>query len=94
MIQPVSKHTKNSQNSIRKKKKNRLKMVPSVSSVAQSCLPLCDPMHFCTPGFPVHHQLPKPTQTVHRIGDAIQPSYPLPSTSPSAFKLSQHHGLF
>ena len=33
---------------------------------------LCD---CSTPGFPVHHQLPKPTQThVHCIGDAIQPS--------------------
>ena len=28
------------------------------------------------PGFPVHHQLPKPTQThVHRVSDAIQPSH-------------------
>ena len=29
-------------------------------------------------GFPVHHQLPEPTQThVHSIGDAIEPSLPL-----------------
>ena len=28
------------------------------SSVAQSCLTLCDPMNSSTPGFPVHHQLP------------------------------------
>ena len=28
------------------------------SSVAQSCLTLCDPMDCSTPGFPVHHQLP------------------------------------
>ena len=27
------------------------------SSVAQSCLILCDPKHCSTPGFPVHHQL-------------------------------------
>ena len=28
----------------------------------------------------VHHQLPESTQThVHRVGDAIQPSHPLPS---------------
>ena len=27
------------------------------SSVAQSCLTLCDPMYCSTPGFPVHHQL-------------------------------------
>ena len=32
------------------------------------------------PGLPVHHQLPEFTQThVHRVGDAIQPSHPLPS---------------
>ena len=28
------------------------------SSVAQSCLILCDSMDCSTPGFPVHHQLP------------------------------------
>ena len=27
------------------------------SSVAQSCLTLCDPMNCSTPGLPVHHQL-------------------------------------
>ena len=48
------------------------------SSVAQSCLTLCDLMNRCTPGLPVHHQLPESTQThVHRVGDAIQPSHPL-----------------
>ena len=26
------------------------------SSVAQSCLTLCDPIDYSTPGFPVHHQ--------------------------------------
>ena len=47
------------------------------SSAAQSCLTLCDPMDPSTPGFPVHHELPEPTQThVHRVGDAIQPSQP------------------
>ena len=36
--------------------------------VAQSCLTLCDPMDCTMPGFPVHHQLPEPTQThVHRV---------------------------
>ena len=29
------------------------------SSVAQLCPTLCDPMDCSTPGFPVHHQLPK-----------------------------------
>ena len=31
---------------------------------------------------------------VHRVSDAIQPSYPLSSPSPPAFNLSQHQGLF
>ena len=34
-----------------------------VSSVAQSCPTLCDPMNHSTPGLPVHHQLPESTQT-------------------------------
>ena len=29
------------------------------SSVAQSCLTLCDPMNRSMPGLPVHHQLPE-----------------------------------
>ena len=63
-------------------------------SVAQSCLTLCDPMDCSTPGLPGYHQLPEFTQThVHWVGDAIQPSHPLPSPSP-AFNLSQHQGLF
>ena len=33
------------------------------SSVAQSCLTLCDPMNCSTSGLPVHHQLPEFTQT-------------------------------
>ena len=33
------------------------------SSVAPSCLTLCDPMDCMTPGLPVHHQLPELTQT-------------------------------
>ena len=65
------------------------------SSVAQSCLTLCDPTDCSTPGFPVHHQLPEITQThVHCIDDAIQPSQPLSSPSPPSFSLSQHQGLF
>ena len=31
----------------------------SVSSVAQSCQTLCDPMDCSMPGFPIHHQLPE-----------------------------------
>ena len=38
------------------------------SSVAQSCPTLYDPVDCSTPGFPVHHQLPKLAQThVHRV---------------------------
>ena len=47
----------------------------SVSSVAQSCPTLCDPMNRSTPGLPVHHKLPEFAQThAHRLGDAI-PTY-------------------
>ena len=60
-----------------------------------SCVRLCDPMDCSMPGFPVHHQLPEPTQTlVHSVGDAKQPSHPLSSPFPSTFNLSQHQGLF
>jgi len=59
------------------------------TSVAQSCLTLCDPMDCRTPGFPVHHQLLELAQThVHWVGDAIQPFHPLSSPSPPAFNLS------
>ena len=66
-----------------------------ISSIAQSCPTLCNPMNHSTPGLPVHHQLLESTQThVHWVGDAIQPSYPLLSPSPPALNLSQHQGLF
>ena len=65
----------------------------SVSSVAQSCLTLCDPMDCNTPGFPVHHQLLELIQThIHSVSDTIQSSHPLRSPSPPAFKQSQHQG--
>jgi len=47
----------------------------SVSSIAQSCLTVDNPMDCSTPGFPVHQQIPELAQThFHRVGDAIQPS--------------------
>ena len=65
------------------------------SSVTQSCPTLCDPMNFCTPGLPVHHQLPEFTQThVHQVSDAIQPPHPLSSPSPPAPNSSQPQSLF
>ena len=46
--------------------------------IAQSCLTLCDPVDYSTPGFPVLHHLPEFAQIpVHWVGDAIQPSRPL-----------------
>ena len=61
------------------------------NSVAQSSPTLCNPM----PGLPVHHPLLELAQThVYWVGNAIQPSHPLWSASPSAFTLFQHHSLF
>ena len=65
------------------------------SSVAESCLTLCDPMNCSMPGLPVYHQLPESTQTrVHCVRNAIQSSHPLLSPSPPALNLSHHQGLF
>ena len=56
---------------------------------------LCHPVECSTPGSPVLHYIQEFAQThVHRVGDAIQPSYPLLSPSLPAFSLSQHQGLF
>jgi len=64
------------------------------SSVAQSCPTLCNPMNRSMPGLPVHHQLPKSSQThVYRVSDAIQPSHPLLSPSSPAPNPSQHQGF-
>ena len=61
------------------------------SSVTQLCPILCDPMNRSMAGLPVHHQLPKFTQThVHWVGDAIQLSHPLLSPLLPVFNLSQH----
>ena len=43
--------------------------ISEFSSIAQSCLTLCHPMDFSTPGFPVHHQLLELAQISER--DAI-----------------------
>ena len=66
----------------------------SVSSVAQLCLALCNPMNCSTPGLPVHHQLPEFTQIhIHSVGDAIQPSHPLSSPLPPTPNPSQHQSF-
>ena len=52
-------------------------------------------MNCSIPGFPVHQQLLKLTQThVHWVSDAIQQSHPLSSPASPTFSLSQHQGLF
>ena len=63
-------------------------------SVASSCLTLCDPMDCSTPGSSVIHYLWEFAHThVHWVGDAIQPSHPLPPPSLSALNPSQHQSL-
>ena len=70
-------------------------LIVPFNSVAQSCLNLCDPMKCSRPGIPVHHQLPKFTQThLHRVGDAIQPSHPLSAPSPPTPNPSPASGSF
>ena len=71
------------------KMKEEIQKNQSVSSVAQSCLPLCVSVDCSTPGFPVHPQLLELAQThVHQVGGAIQPSHPLSSPSSPAPNLS------
>ena len=65
------------------------------NSVAKLCPILCNPVDCSTPDSSVLHLLPELAQThVHWVGDAIQPSHPLPSPSAPALSLSQHQGLF
>ena len=69
--------------------------IRSDQSLSRVRLFVTDPMNRSIPGLPVHHQLPEFTQThVHRVSDAIQPSYPLSSPSPLAPNPSQHQSLF
>ena len=66
------------------------------SSVAQSCLTLCDPMS--TPALPVHHQLPESTQTMSielviypTILSSVVPFSSCPQSFPASgsFQMSQ-----
>ena len=76
---------------VKRKLRSGLKNPLSTPSVQFSCPVMSNflgPHGLPTPGFPVYHHLPEPTQThVHRIGDAIQPSHPLLSPSLPAFNL-------
>ena len=60
-------------------------------SFAKSCPTLGNPMDCSMPGSFVLRCLSEFAQThVHWVGDAIQPSHPLPPSFPFAFCLSQH----
>ena len=64
------------------------------SSVTQSYLTLWDPMDCSTTGLPVYRQPLEFTRMhIHWVFDAIQPSHPLSSPSPT-LNISQHQGLF
>ena len=68
------------------------------SSVAQSCLTLCDPMNHRMPGLPVHNQLPESTQ-IHpsnrwchpTILSSVVPFFCCPQSFPASgyFPMSQ-----
>ena len=66
--------------------------VHQFSSVCQSCPTFPNPMVCSIPSFPVHHQLPEPTQThVHPVSDGIQSSHPLlPPLCPQVCSLFLH----
>ena len=72
-----------------------VKMISSVQFIGSD---VCDSLQ---PHGLQHVRLPSPSpilelaQThVYTVDDATQPSYPLSSSSPPAFNLSQHQGLF
>ena len=75
-----------------------LLLFPYFSSVQFSRSVMSDslrPQDCSMPGLPVHHQLPELAKThVHQVSDAIQASHPLSFSSPPAFNLSKHQGLF
>ena len=59
------------------------------SSVAQSCLTLCNPVDCSTPGLLSIIN----SRSLLKLM-SIEPSHPLSSPSPPAFNLSQHQDLF
>ena len=63
-------------------------------SVAKACPTLCGPMNCIMPGFSVLYYLLKFAQIhVHWVGDSIQTSHPLLTSSPLALNISQHQDL-
>ena len=74
---------------------NNYILVCCCCSFAKSSPALCNRMDCSTPGSSVLIYLLEFTQIhVRWVGDTIQPSHPLPLSSPFAFNLSQHPGLF
>ena len=64
----------------------------TLTSVAQSCPTLCNPMDCSTTGF-LSITNSRVDSNFHWVADAIQPSHPLSSPSSPAFNLSQGQGL-
>ena len=70
-------------------------LLQSSSVQSLSCVRLFATPWIEHPGLPVHHHLLEFTQThIHRVCDAIQPSHPQSSPSPSAPNPCQHQSLF
>ena len=66
-----------------------------LSSVAQSCPTLCDPMNHSNARPPCPSPTPRVHSNSHPLNhDAIQPSHPLSSPPLPAPNPSQHQGLF
>jgi len=67
------------------------------SSVAQSCLTLCDPMNCSTPGLPAHHQVPDSMSITSMMPSNLLilccPLFLLPSIFPSFRVFSNESAL-
>ena len=80
---------------INKFNKPNLTLVFQFSSVAQLCPTLCDPMDWNKTGLPVHHQLPKFTQThIHWVSEAVpSPKFMCWSLSSQYVRLGWYLGI-
>ena len=76
--------------------RDKILLIKFVVAVVESFshVRLCDPMDCSAPGFPILNNLPEFAQIhIHWIGDPIQSSHPLSSSSALALNLSQHQDL-
>ena len=72
-----------------------LRIIQIIVAQSLSCVRLCNPIDCSMPGFPVLHHLLELAQTdVQWVGDAMQPSHPLSSSSPPIFNLYHYQDLF